>query len=32
MRERVKEIEDPWKDLTKNKGDLKRALELLKSQ
>jgi len=32
MRERVKEIEDPWKDLTKSKGDLKKALELLKSQ
>ena len=31
MRERVKKIVDPWKDLTKNKGDLKKALELLKS-
>ncbi|MFI5161508.1 MAG: DNA ligase D [Sphingobacteriales bacterium] len=30
MRERVKQIDDPWKDLTKTKGDLKRALELLK--
>jgi bifunctional non-homologous end joining protein LigD len=32
MRARVKEIEDPWKDLTKSNGDLKKALELLKSQ
>jgi bifunctional non-homologous end joining protein LigD len=31
MRERVKKIDDPWKDLEKNKGDLKRALELIKS-
>ena len=31
MRNRVKKIEDPWKDLTKNKGDLKNALELIKS-
>jgi bifunctional non-homologous end joining protein LigD len=31
MRDRVKKIEDPWKDLTKNKGDLKNALELIKS-
>jgi bifunctional non-homologous end joining protein LigD len=31
MRERVKKIEDPWKDLAKNKNDLKKALELLKS-
>ena len=30
MRERVKKIEDPWKDLTKSKGDLKEALQLLK--
>jgi bifunctional non-homologous end joining protein LigD len=30
MRERVKQIDDPWKDLTKTNGDLKRALELLK--
>ena len=29
MRERVKKTEDPWKNLTKNKADLKRALELL---
>jgi len=28
--ERVKKTDDPWKDLTKNKGDLKKALELLK--
>jgi bifunctional non-homologous end joining protein LigD len=31
MRDRVKRIEDPWKYLTKNKGDLKNALELIKS-
>jgi len=31
MRERVKKIDDPWKDLMKNKADLKKALELLKS-
>ncbi|WP_426670181.1 DNA ligase D [Mucilaginibacter sp. McL0603] len=30
MLERVKKIDDPWKDLTKNKADLKKALELLK--
>src|SRR6185503_15175861 len=30
MKERVKQIDDPWKHLTKNKGDLKKALELLK--
>jgi bifunctional non-homologous end joining protein LigD len=30
MRERVKQIEDPWKDLTQTKSDLKKALELLK--
>ena len=30
MRERVKQIGDPWKDLTKSKNDLKKALELLK--
>jgi bifunctional non-homologous end joining protein LigD len=29
MLERVKKTEDPWKNLTKNKADLKRALELL---
>jgi bifunctional non-homologous end joining protein LigD len=28
--ERVKKIDDPWKDLTKTKADLKKALELLK--
>jgi bifunctional non-homologous end joining protein LigD len=27
--ERVKKIEDPWKNLTKTKADLKKALELL---
>lgn len=32
MRERVKKIDDPWKDLTRSKADLKHALELLKSQ
>ncbi|MDO3625718.1 DNA ligase D [Mucilaginibacter sp. BT774] len=31
MRERVKNTDDPWKDLTKSKADLKSALELLKS-
>jgi len=31
MRERVKKIDDPWKNLTKTKGDLKKALELLKA-
>jgi bifunctional non-homologous end joining protein LigD len=30
MRERVKKTEDPWKNLTKSKNDLKKALELLK--
>jgi len=30
MRERVKKIGDPWKQLTKNKSDLKKAMELLK--
>jgi len=30
MKERVKQIDDPWKHLTKNKCDLKKALELLK--
>ena len=30
MQERVKKIDDPWKDLTKNKADLKKGLELLK--
>jgi len=28
--ERIKNIEDPWKNLTKTKADLKKALELLK--
>ncbi len=28
--ERVKKTDDPWKDLTKTKADLKKALELLK--
>jgi bifunctional non-homologous end joining protein LigD len=28
--ERVKKIEDPWKNLTKTRADLKKALELLK--
>ncbi len=32
MSERVKKIDDPWKDLTKNKADLKKALELLRSK
>jgi DNA ligase D-like protein (predicted polymerase)/DNA ligase D-like protein (predicted 3'-phosphoesterase) len=31
MRERVKQVDDPWKDLTKIKNDLKKGLELLKS-
>lgn len=31
MRERVRTTPDPWKDLMKNKADLKRGLELLKS-
>ncbi|MGZ3763613.1 MAG: DNA ligase D [Mucilaginibacter sp.] len=31
MRERVKKVEDPWKNLMKTKGDLKKALELIKS-
>ena len=31
IRDRVKKIEDPWKDLMKSKGDLKKALELIKS-
>jgi bifunctional non-homologous end joining protein LigD len=30
MPERVKKIDDPWKDLTKSKSNLKRALALLK--
>jgi bifunctional non-homologous end joining protein LigD len=30
MRERVKKIEEPWKDIMKNKADLRKALELLK--
>jgi len=28
---RVESIEDPWKDLTKTKADLKKALQLLKA-
>ncbi len=32
MRERVEKIEDPWKNLKKGKGDLKKALELLTKQ
>jgi len=31
MPERIKNTDDPWKDLTKSKADLKKALELLKS-
>jgi len=31
MRERVDKIGDPWKDLTGKKADLKKALELVKS-
>lgn len=31
MRERVKKVADPWKDLTKTKADLKKGLELLKN-
>ena len=31
MRERVNSTEDPWKELTHNKGDLKKALKLIKS-
>ncbi|WP_428328526.1 DNA ligase D [Mucilaginibacter sp.] len=30
IKERVNKIDNPWKDLTKNKADLKKALELLK--
>ena len=30
MRERVKNIDDPWKNLTKTSADLKKALELMK--
>lgn len=30
MRERVKKVTDPWKDLTKTKADLKKGLELLR--
>lgn len=30
MRERVKKVDDPWKNLTKTKADLKKALELMK--
>jgi bifunctional non-homologous end joining protein LigD len=32
MRERVKKIDDPWKKLTAEKADLKKALELLKAE
>ncbi|HTI58816.1 DNA ligase D [Mucilaginibacter sp.] len=32
MRERVKKVADPWKDLTKTKADLKKGLELLKAK
>lgn len=30
MKDRLEKIEDPWKELTKTKADLKKALELLK--
>lgn len=30
MKDRVNKVNDPWKDLTKTKADLKKALELLK--
>jgi bifunctional non-homologous end joining protein LigD len=30
MKERVKRIKDPWENMTDSKGDLKRALELMK--
>ena len=30
MKERVKSISDPWKELTQTKADLKRGLELIK--
>lgn len=30
MRERVKNVDDPWKNLAKTKADLKKALELMK--
>ncbi|MGN6637381.1 MAG: DNA ligase D, partial [Mucilaginibacter sp.] len=30
MRERVKKVTDPWKDLSKTKADLKKGLELLR--
>lgn len=32
MPERVKNIDDPWKNLTKSKADLKKALELIKGK
>jgi bifunctional non-homologous end joining protein LigD len=32
MRDRVKNIEDPWKNLTKKAADLKRALELINAK
>ncbi|HWD86718.1 MAG TPA: DNA ligase D [Mucilaginibacter sp.] len=32
MRERVKKIDDPWKKLTAENADLKKALELLKAE
>jgi bifunctional non-homologous end joining protein LigD len=32
MRERVKQVDDPWKKLTAEKADLKKALELLKAK
>ncbi|MBS1527096.1 MAG: DNA ligase D [Bacteroidetes bacterium] len=32
MRQRVKEIDDPWKKLTHTKADLKKGLELLKGK
>lgn len=32
MADRVKKIQDPWKDLTSKPGDLKKALELIKGK
>jgi bifunctional non-homologous end joining protein LigD len=32
MRERVKNTDDPWKNLTKTSADLKKALELMKAK
>jgi bifunctional non-homologous end joining protein LigD len=32
MRERVKNVDDPWKKLTAEKADLKKALKLLKTK